>query len=407
MKTKTSKVSLALVPGVLLAGVSAGIAFPIFPQVGLKAGLSLAFIGAILAANRFARLVSAPLLGLLADRVSLKRFIVVGLGAQCLSLGCYVLAVDGHTGVWLLIGRLVNGPAAAAVIIGAQAMTLARPGNSAVFGVRASMSAGLPLGVALGGWLSTHLGDARTFASALAAMLFATVLAWWWLPSGELRAPVARAARGFEPRIWALGTLNFAVTFSALGVVLTTVTLVVATQHLHLGGLDSKTSASALLGSMVVLMGASTLAVGRLFQTVASRLTASIVGVVLLAASLALLARSTGMPGLALGVCLVGLCAGALSALVLALLGDLVATGDTGKGVGLIQLCGDVGGVLGPMVASWLLSHGAVAPFALSSVVVALGAPVGVWLRRSVLRQAPAPSWNAPATRAGRLGAHG
>ena len=36
----------------LLAGVAGGIAFPILPIVGVKAGLALPFIGVILAANR-------------------------------------------------------------------------------------------------------------------------------------------------------------------------------------------------------------------------------------------------------------------------------------------------------------------------------------------------------------------
>jgi nitrate/nitrite transporter NarK len=263
-------------------------------------------------------------------------------------------------------------------------MTLAGPGKSAVFGVRASTSVGLPLGVALGGWLSTHLGDARTFATALAAMALATALAWWWLPSSEVQAvrrPDSQTTLALESRVWALGLLNFAVTFSALGVVLTTVTLAVATSHLSSGGLDSKSTASALLGSMVVMMGASTLAVGRVFKALAARLTATTVAVVVLSASLALLAVSNTRWGLVAGVGLVGASAGALSALVLAVLGELVVAGQTGKGVGLVQFCGDVGGVLGPVVASWLLSAGAPAPFAVSSAVVALVMPVSLWLR--------------------------
>lgn len=44
----------AIAPGVLLAGIAGGIAFPILPVVGLRAGLSLPFIGLIIAANRLA-----------------------------------------------------------------------------------------------------------------------------------------------------------------------------------------------------------------------------------------------------------------------------------------------------------------------------------------------------------------
>ena len=57
------KAALAIAPGVLLSGVAGGMAFPILPLVGQRAGLSLAFIGVILAANRAARVVASPLLG--------------------------------------------------------------------------------------------------------------------------------------------------------------------------------------------------------------------------------------------------------------------------------------------------------------------------------------------------------
>ena len=42
-------------PGALLAGIAGGLAFPILPTVGQRVGLSLGFIGVILAANRAAR----------------------------------------------------------------------------------------------------------------------------------------------------------------------------------------------------------------------------------------------------------------------------------------------------------------------------------------------------------------
>ena len=50
-ETSSASLALALTPATLLAGVAGGIAFPILPIVGLRLGLSLPFIGVILAAG--------------------------------------------------------------------------------------------------------------------------------------------------------------------------------------------------------------------------------------------------------------------------------------------------------------------------------------------------------------------
>jgi MFS family permease len=63
-----ARVSWAIAPGVLLAGVAGGIVFPILPIVGVQAGLPLPFIGVILAANRAMRVASSPVVGTLSDR---------------------------------------------------------------------------------------------------------------------------------------------------------------------------------------------------------------------------------------------------------------------------------------------------------------------------------------------------
>ena len=55
--------AIALIPGTLLAGMAGGIAFPILPIVGVRLGLSLTFIGVILAANRAMRVIFSPMVG--------------------------------------------------------------------------------------------------------------------------------------------------------------------------------------------------------------------------------------------------------------------------------------------------------------------------------------------------------
>ncbi len=44
-------------------GIAGGMVFPIIPIVGKEVGLSVPFIGVILAANRAVRVVASPLVG--------------------------------------------------------------------------------------------------------------------------------------------------------------------------------------------------------------------------------------------------------------------------------------------------------------------------------------------------------
>src|SRR5665213_3460433 len=88
-----TSLALALIPGTLLAGIAGGIAFPILPIVGRRLGLSLMFIGVILAANRGMRVLCSPYVGALADRFGGRRTLLVGLMIQIVVMGLYYLGI--------------------------------------------------------------------------------------------------------------------------------------------------------------------------------------------------------------------------------------------------------------------------------------------------------------------------
>jgi len=114
------RAALAITPAVLLSGIAGGIAFPILPLVGQRAGLSLAFIGVILAANRAARVIASPLVGLATDRFGGRRTLIAGLLIQILVLGLFVAGVlTNRPGPFFLIGRLLHGPGSACVFVAA------------------------------------------------------------------------------------------------------------------------------------------------------------------------------------------------------------------------------------------------------------------------------------------------
>jgi len=122
---EANRAALAITPGVLLAGFAGGVAFPILPLVARRAGLSLAFISVILAANRAARVVSNPFVGVLTDRLGGRRTLLAGLVLQIVVMLCYVLGVAlHHPGPFFLLGRLIHGPGSAAVFVAGQALAL-------------------------------------------------------------------------------------------------------------------------------------------------------------------------------------------------------------------------------------------------------------------------------------------
>ncbi len=144
--------ALALTPGTLLAGIAGGIAFPILPIVGKRLGLSLWFIGIILAANRAMRVLCSPYVGSLTDRFGGRRVLLSGLMIQIVVMGLYYIGIlTQRPRRFFLAGRLLHGPGSACVFVSAQALALYAGGKtqagSAAGTVRASIVLGVPIGL--------------------------------------------------------------------------------------------------------------------------------------------------------------------------------------------------------------------------------------------------------------------
>ncbi len=388
--------ALRIAPGVFLAGVGGGMAFPILPLVGLKAGLPLPFIGLILAANRIGRVAVSPLVGRAIDRFGPKRLLVLGLALNVVVFGCYWAGVvTGRPGGLFLIGRLLHGPGSACVFIGGQMLALHAGGeryrglSSGI--VRSAQSAGMPAGLVLGGLLAGWLGPAAAFAVAALAPAAAVLVAETGIP--DLRAvsrqlPSLRATLGLlaDPSIAALGWVSFASAFSAQGVVLTTLVLLVRDRHIALGSLSAQTSSGLFMGIVVVCMVLASPAAGRLSDRPGWRALLATGGLAAMIPGLLLIGLAHAPWSLGFGLSFVGLGMGALAAPRLALIGDLAGPAWRGTALGTLQLCGDIGGSLGPVVGATLLGAGGLAPFAGSAALVALALPAGLFLRGAELR---------------------
>ena len=396
---KSRSLALALAPGTLLAGVAGGIVFPIFPIVGLRVGLSLPFIGVILAANRAVRVVTSPLIGTIVDRIGGRRTLLVGLAIQIVVIGLYLAGMlTGHPGPCFLAGRLLHGLGSACVFVSAQALALhaVKPGQGGgtAGAVRASIVVGTPIGLAVGGLLADFIGEVATFAVAGGAVVVALAGAAITVP--DLRAKIAarsglidavRAMR--DRRLLGIGSLNFAIGFTAGGMVLSTLTLLVEHHHIVLFGRDAQGTAGLLMGWMTIIDALLTPAAGRLGDRRHAHARVGAAAMTLLVGGLVVIALATATAGLAIGLALIGLGTAGLGPSLLVLLGELLPLERRGTGVGLMQLCGDVGGMLGPLVGTALFAGSSVLPYLGTAGLVTCFIPVALWLARLERRAMP------------------
>jgi MFS family permease len=403
-----TRAALAIAPGVLLAGFGGGVAFPILPIVGARAGLPLAFIGLILAANRAARVVASPIVGVVADRFGARRLLILGLVIQVAVMLLYWLGVrTRHPGAFFLAGRLLHGPGSSCVFVSAQALALqaggARHGGRVGGSVRAAMAIGVPIGLVVGGLLSELVGDQATFLVAAAALVVATGGAYALVP--DLRVAVKRAAplrdtlRGLlDRRLVALGSLNFAAMFAGSGVVLATAVLLVHARGITLLGLAERATAGACMGWLVVVAALSMPVFGRLGDRRRAHAIVAACGIALQVPALVVIGLAHATTTLALGLGLLGLGGGALGPSVLALVGEIALGGAGASGerrglaVGVMQVCGDLGGAAGPLAGTALFAIDAGLPYFASAALVALFIAPAVWLART----RPALSQHAP-----------
>jgi MFS family permease len=384
--------AVALAPGTLLVGVASGIAFPILPIVGVRMGLSLPFIGIILAANRAMRVASSPFVGVLADRVGGRRTLLLGLALQIVVLGLYTLGILTHAvGPLFLLGRLLHGPASGCVFIAAQALALhaggAAHGGRAAGAVRAAIVLGMPVGLAAGGLLSDTVGDAGAFAIAGGAIVLALGAAYARVPDlrVEFKASVPlretlKAMR--DARLLAIGGLNAMLNFSVGGMILTTLAILVHERHVSALGRNEQGTAGLLMGLMIVTDAAMTPIAGRVGDRWRAHARVAAWSMVILAGGLCAVGLSGSVVGLALGLMLVGLGGAGLEPSLLVLMGSLTPKERRGTGVGMLQFSGDIGGMLGPLVGTALLSSNTKLPYLATAVVVVVFAPLAVWLAR-------------------------
>jgi len=388
------RLALAIGPGTLLSGVAGGIAFPILPIVGMRIGLSAAFIGVILAANRAVRLCASPYIGALTDRYGARRLLLAGLAINIATMSLYAIGILAHhVGAGFLAGRVLHGFGSGCVFVSAQALALFAGGGSRGGGaagtVRAAIVLGVPIGLVSGGLLSNAIGPVGTFGVAASSVVVALAGAYLTVPDLRGAVPVRASLRDSvsalgDRRLFAVGTLNFALQFAAGGMILTTLAFVVADRHVSILGRDEQGTSGLLMGWMTIVDAAATPLAGRLGDRRRAHGWVAAISLVLLIAGLLVIAPRFGALGLVAGLALVGLGSAGLGPSLLVVLGSIVPRERSGAAVGLMQLCGDVGGMLGPLVGTAVLSGGSA--YVAAAVLLACMLPLAFRLARESRR---------------------
>ncbi len=384
--------ALAIVPGVLFSGIGGGMAFPVLPLAALNAGVSLSFIGLIMAANRLVRMVFAPVVGMLVDRFGGRVVFLSGILVNMVVMVLFAMgSLTGKEGAFFLSGRLLHGVGSACVFVSAQTLALfaggsASRGRSTSF-VRAAQSSGTPFGFILGGVLVTFFGEVTTFLLAMAALLVAFTVAFVTLPDIGKKPLLEKEPVQKEKIEWTWGFLPlfamvFIFTFSLQGVLLSTLVLWVHQRSLSLEHLHSQGTAGVLLAIEAFCSAGFSLLSGRIADRWGYPSRISTVGFLLVFLGLTFFSKGLSGSELFTALVLLGIGAGLVWINLLLFLDMFVPHSMRGRAMGSIQLIGDSGSALGAFLGPVMMLKGTGFPYSVSAFLVMGAVFCGLILHR-------------------------
>jgi MFS family permease len=334
------------------------------PAIAAQAGVSLAMVGVLLGANRFARLLFNNLAGSLFDRLPRRRLMIPAMLLGVFSTALYAF---GRGAAVMLLGRVLWGAAWSGIWIGSNAIALDISDDSNRGAITGRLQMWFSLGIALtsfGGGLFTDLFTYRGGLWVSASLGALGLLIWLlFLPETRLTKlafpPVAKDADPDENHfnwrsIAAAAIPLFAVRFTFSGVMNST-TILWLSRYID-GGvtfgsilLPLATITGGIAAARVLVGTASAPLIGGLsdlgrkrWSTLAQLMLAGTAGIALMS-----------LPWLGAGLVgtfLAALTAGAVPSLSVALIGDRVPLDRRSRGLGLIYTFGDLGASLGPVI---------------------------------------------------------
>ncbi len=368
-----------------------GIVAPAIPLLARSFGVGDLAASAVISAFALMRLVSALGGGALVERFGERRVLATGIAIVAVSSAAAGAAPSYG---WLLALRGVGGIGSAMFSISALTLLLRsvppsrRATASGIFS--GSFLVGGVLGPALGG-LVTDASPRTPFFLYAATLAVAGTIGLLALPrtplastpridggSAEPHTTLGEAMR--TPAYRAALAAYAAQTWTSLGLRSSVVPLFV-TASVGVGGLGASPRLVGLgLGLSAALNVATLYPAGR-YADRRGRRPVILLGLALLATSMALLAVADSTAGYLVALTVLGPGSGMLAVAPAAVVADVV-TGRGGKAIAAYQMAGDVGSVAGPLLAgalaeqvSYAAAFGATAAVVVAALLIQLTAP--------------------------------
>jgi MFS family permease len=350
---------------VFLPSVAGGISFPAIPRLELVLGLSSAVVGLILSTADGVRLLGNAPIGSLLDRIGTRQPLIAGFLCLTVAPFGYALGMDPgpvplEPAVVFVVSAAVAGLGSALVLVGGYAMItdITTPENRGQWlgYMLGSYGLGFPVGLVVGGVVADVsgireaflLGGVVSLASMPVVLAFVPDRSPEVDPDGGIRAiPVLVRA---DRRLAVIGTINGVLSFLSRAF-LTTVVVFAATRGFEIGGLGDMGVTGFMLALVTVAAAGSTLAAGRYSDSFDDRIYLVFPSLCVMAIGFVTVAMVPTLPGTVGGGVVAALGGGAAGPVLKAYLGDISPPGDVAKLGGAYNAFGDLGGILGPVIA--------------------------------------------------------
>ena len=405
----------SVAPGQLVMVIAGGMVLAILGDANIyislpthtaEAGIPLVYVGLMQALNRITRIIVNGPYGILLERMPRRPIMIISLLLGAISNLCYLVP-----GFWpLFIGRILWGLCWAGIWLGGHAMIF-DIADEREYGERTGqVQMGFWIGAGVSSFFSGILTDwlgYREFFMVAAVFVFLGWFIWvFWLPETFGRRKVVsetsaehdeaaptstQLARQPRRRRWEFGVtllLAFINWFIFMGVagsfwpIMIDQRTTAAFRTLPLVGELGVSSFTGILSAIVILLVSAVAApwIGRLSDRFGRTWLMLAAAVILGAVTMLFSARGYGVVIL-LGIFFQSVVMSILGVLITAQMGRSGPARQTGRRLGLLNICGDMGGALGPLLAFALLPLiGLSGVLMLTALVLILIFPPVAWL---------------------------
>ena len=355
----------SFVVAVFLPSVAGGITFPTLPRLELVLGLSPAVVGLILSASEGVRLLSNAPVGSLLDRVGTRRpliagFLLLSVAPLGFAYGMDPAVVPVGPAIVFLIAQAAAGVGSALVLVGGYAMiidiTTSENRGRWLGYMLGSYGLGFPVGLAVGGVVAEIYGIRGAFLLGGVVSLVSMPIILALVPDSSPEVDADRGIREIpalvrtDQRLAVIGTINGILSFLSRAF-LTTVVVFAAELKLGIGGLGDFGVTGFMLALVTLAAAGSTLVAGRYSDSFDDRIYLVVPSLCVMAIGFVIVATVPTLIGIVAGGVVAASGGGAVGPVLKAYLGDISPTGDVAKLGGAYNAFGDVGSILGPVIA--------------------------------------------------------